>query len=178
MWSPLACADLCWISALLGSWLLRVCSQRCTMIKSSCMSDSSCNSGKNGEWWKTLDPFLPLPNYRLRSIDIYHTLDNTICNTIEYILKASIYTPLREQYTLPDQYHSWLLLQYVLIKPISFWRVQHMYRANNTLVHVQRNTYDIATMDASMHITPINMIVFNTFNNVYWLGQYVLNCLL
>ena len=40
------------------------------------------------------------------------------------LLTASICTPLREQYILPDQYNSWLLLQYVLIKPISFWRVQ------------------------------------------------------
>ena len=34
-----------------------------------------------------------------------------------------------------------------------------MYRANNTLVHVQCNTYcgSLATMWASMHITPINM---------------------
>ena len=42
-----------------------------------------------------------------------------------------------------------------------------MYRANNTLVHVQHNTiavHNIATMSASMHITLINMIVFNTFN--------------
>ena len=44
-----------------------------------------------------------------------HTLDNTICNTIRFIqhvaqspgnayLKASICTPLREQYISPDQY--------------------------------------------------------------------------
>ena len=57
------------------------------------------------------------------------------------ILKASICTPLREQYILSDQYHSWPLLQYVLINLYLFNESSNMYRANNTLVHVQRNTY-------------------------------------
>ena len=75
-------------------------------------------------------------NYAIRYFSF-----NILCNFLQCILKASIYTALREEYILPDQYHSWLLLQYVLIKPYIFDESSNMYRANNTLVNVERNTY-------------------------------------
>ena len=69
------------------------------------------------------------PLYLRTSVScIFHTLDNTICNSIlfiQYVAQSSGNAYWRLQYTrpwgsntywLPDQYHSLLLLQYVLSK--------------------------------------------------------------
>ena len=61
-------------------------------------------------------------------------------------------------HTLEGAIHIARSISFVAVAAIC---IDKTYRANNTLVHVQRNTYiavhNIGTMCALMHITPINM---------------------
>ena len=70
--------------------------------------------------WFTIHIEIHIILSKVRQYDVIRHFHSICCAVArQYILKASICTPLREQYILPYQYHSWLLLQYVLIKPIS-----------------------------------------------------------
>ena len=94
----------------------------------------------------------------------------------ERILEDSMCAALREQYIfLPDQHFPWRWRQYMLIDQYIFSRIRAMYiyRANNTIVFVQSNTYCGSKYrhDVRVNAYCSDQYAWGPLWNTYWLSN-------